>query len=52
MSDTRRGNSLFGEIRRMADEGPSDAEVIAHPVMRSIEPGEAWRWCYVDECLG
>jgi len=23
-----------------------------HPVMRSIEPGEAWRWCYVDELLG
>jgi CPA1 family monovalent cation:H+ antiporter len=23
-----------------------------HPVMRSIEPGEAWRWCYVDEHLG
>ncbi len=23
-----------------------------HPVMRSIEPGEAWRWCYVDEILG
>ncbi len=23
-----------------------------HPVMRSIEPGEAWRWCYVDEQLG
>jgi CPA1 family monovalent cation:H+ antiporter len=22
------------------------------PVMRSIEPGEAWRWCYVDELLG
>ncbi len=19
-----------------------------HPVMRSIEPGEGWRWCYVD----
>ena len=19
-----------------------------HPVMRSVEPGEAWRWCYVD----
>ena len=19
-----------------------------HPVMRSIEPGETWRWCYVD----
>jgi Na+/H+ antiporter len=24
----------------------------SHPVMRSIEPGEAWRWCYVDDLLG
>ena len=23
-----------------------------HPVMRSVEPGEAWRWCYVDSQLG
>jgi monovalent cation/hydrogen antiporter len=23
-----------------------------HPVMRSVEPGEAWRWCYVDNLLG
>jgi CPA1 family monovalent cation:H+ antiporter len=23
-----------------------------HPVMRSIEPGEAWRWCYLDDLLG
>ncbi|NUS35450.1 MAG: Na+/H+ antiporter [Pseudarthrobacter sp.] len=23
-----------------------------HPVMRSIEPGEQWRWCYVDDLLG
>ncbi|MFB7874332.1 MULTISPECIES: Na+/H+ antiporter [unclassified Nocardia] len=23
-----------------------------HPVMRSVEPGEVWRWCYVDELLG
>ncbi|HET8987095.1 MAG TPA: cation:proton antiporter [Humibacillus sp.] len=23
-----------------------------HPVMRSIEPGEAWRWCYVDALVG
>jgi len=23
-----------------------------HPVMRSAERGEAWRWCYVDEVLG
>ncbi len=20
-----------------------------HPLMRSVEPGEAWIWCYVDE---
>jgi len=20
-----------------------------HPLMRSIEPGEAWVWCYVDQ---
>lgn len=20
-----------------------------HPVIRSFEPGENWRWCYVDE---
>jgi uncharacterized UBP type Zn finger protein len=23
-----------------------------HPVMRSAEPGESWRWCYVDHKLG
>ncbi len=23
-----------------------------HPVMRSVELGEAWRWCYVDDELG
>jgi hypothetical protein len=20
-----------------------------HPVVRSLEPGEHWRWCYIDE---
>jgi uncharacterized UBP type Zn finger protein len=20
-----------------------------HPVIRSVEPGEEWNWCYVDE---
>jgi uncharacterized UBP type Zn finger protein len=20
-----------------------------HPIMQSFEPGEDWRWCYVDE---
>jgi uncharacterized UBP type Zn finger protein len=22
-----------------------------HPVIQSFEPGESWRWCYVDEIL-
>lgn len=22
-----------------------------HPVIRSFEPGEEWRWCYVDEVM-
>jgi len=22
-----------------------------HPVMRSLEPGESWRWCFVDDAL-
>jgi uncharacterized UBP type Zn finger protein len=22
-----------------------------HPVMRSVEPGEAWGWCYVDDLM-
>ena len=27
-------------------------EESGHPVMRSAEPGELWRWCYVDGRLG
>jgi CPA1 family monovalent cation:H+ antiporter len=27
-------------------------ETIGHPVIRSIEPGEAWRWCFIDRVLG
>lgn len=23
----------------------------AHPIMQSFEPGEDWRWCYVDQML-
>ena len=22
-----------------------------HPIVRSFEPGETWRWCYVDEAM-
>ena len=27
-------------------------EEISHPVIRSFEPGESWRWCFPDEQLG
>ncbi len=23
-----------------------------HPVIRSVEPGESWTWCFVDEVEG
>jgi hypothetical protein len=23
----------------------------SHPIMRSVEPGEDWSWCYVDELM-
>ncbi|MGC4934686.1 UBP-type zinc finger domain-containing protein [Gordonia sp. DT30] len=23
-----------------------------HPVMRSAEPGEVWRWCYIHQVVG
>jgi hypothetical protein len=25
------------------------AHTVEHPIVQSIEPGENWRWCYVDE---
>ncbi len=27
-------------------------EETGHPVMRSYEPGEHWKWCYVHDVLG
>ena len=26
-------------------------ERTSHPIIRSFQPGEAWRWCFVDETL-
>lgn len=23
----------------------------SHPIVRSLEPGEHWRWCYVDDAV-
>jgi len=25
------------------------AHTSSHPIIRSLEPGEEWSWCYVDE---
>jgi uncharacterized UBP type Zn finger protein len=24
-------------------------EAVGHPLVRSIEPGESWMWCYADQ---
>ena len=29
--------------RRAAEDG--------HPIVRSVEPGEDWSWCYVDQVM-
>ncbi|MGW5437586.1 Na+/H+ antiporter [Nocardia asteroides] len=36
----------------LGDHASAHFRSVAHPVMRSVEPGEVWRWCYVDEVLG
>lgn len=23
----------------------------AHPIMKSVQPGENWKWCFVDEVM-
>jgi uncharacterized UBP type Zn finger protein len=25
------------------------AQLSGHPIVSSLEPGESWRWCYLDE---
>ena len=55
------GNSIWAHLRLCltcghvgcCDSSPrrhatAHYEATGHPVMRSIEPGETWRWCYVD----
>jgi uncharacterized UBP type Zn finger protein len=27
------------------------AHASGHPIIRSLEPGEAWSWCYIDELV-
>jgi uncharacterized UBP type Zn finger protein len=27
------------------------ADTVGHPIARSVEPGEDWAWCFIDETL-
>jgi hypothetical protein len=27
------------------------ARTAGHPIVRSLEPGEGWTWCFVDEVI-
>ncbi len=29
--------------------GTQDFEATKHPIIKSYEPGESWRWCYLDQ---
>ena len=31
--------------------GTKHFKTTRHPVIRSFEPGEDWKWCYVDEII-
>ena len=26
-------------------------QATGHPIMRTIQPGESWKWCYVDRIM-
>ena len=55
----RRGGSICGSASSCGRVGCCDdspnrhatahARRDGHPIIRSLEPGETWCWCYVDE---
>ena len=40
-------------VQRLAGKGQRcrHADEVGHPIARSVEPGEDWLWCYVDDTL-
>ena len=37
-------------LRRLAQPARDrSAEASGHPLIRSLEPGEDWSWCFIDE---
>jgi hypothetical protein len=50
----RAGEPARGEDRSGCDDSPNrhataHARGTSHPIIRSLERGEDWSWCYVDE---
>ena len=51
------GKAGYPSLRLITCGGPFDQATghytdTTHPVIRSFEPGESWRWCFVDEVIG
>jgi hypothetical protein len=41
-----------GLLRRLQEQARHQAfPPPKHPIIRSIEPGEEWGWCYVDNLM-
>ena len=40
-------------LLRFIEEPPCNGALLGepHPIVRSLEPGEDWRWCYIDETV-
>jgi hypothetical protein len=37
-------------LRRLTQPAATaHAHATSHPIIRSLEPGEDWSWCYIDE---
>jgi hypothetical protein len=39
------------ECLKMHDTWVQHFHATKHAIMQSIEPGESWKWCYIDEML-
>ena len=41
---------LLRLVARTGTQAATHAEA-GHPIVRSVEPGEDWSWCYVDQLM-
>ena len=47
----RRAGTSAAATTRPTGTRPLTTEATGHPIIRSVEPGEDWSWCYVDELM-